>query len=66
MASLFGELIGKYVTAIYTEGGQLQVLKGILVSEDEGFVKIEADYNTTIINKTSIVKIKLKKEGVDD
>jgi RNase P/RNase MRP subunit p29 len=67
MVSLFGGLLGKYVTVIYTEGGQLQVLKGILISEDDDFVKIEADYNTNVINKDAVVKIKLKKEeGADE
>lgn len=63
MPSIFVDFIGKEVTIVYNENSSQHVIKGVLLREDNDFIVIEADVNNLILNKTAVIKIKLRKEG---
>jgi hypothetical protein len=57
--SVFDEFVGKEVKAPYRDGTQFKIARGVLMSIENGFVKINGKLGTIIINEKNIEKMSL-------
>ncbi|MDD5086779.1 MAG: hypothetical protein PHV16_03410 [Candidatus Nanoarchaeia archaeon] len=55
--SVFEEFIGEKVKAPYKDGTQFKIARGVLISAENGFVKIKGKLGTIIINEKNIEKM---------
>ncbi len=55
--SIFEEFLGEEIKAPYQDGSQMKVAKGVLKGITNGFVKIEGELGTIVINERNIVKM---------
>jgi hypothetical protein len=55
--SVFDEFLGKEVKAPYKDGTQFKIARGVLMSIENGFVKINGKLGTIIINEKNIEKM---------
>ena len=56
-----------YDIIVFSEDNEIKTIKGIIISEDEFFVKIKDDYNNEFsIAKSTITKIKKTGGSVDE
>jgi len=56
---IFSHFLGQEVKCPYRDGRQLKVARGVLVSARGGFIKIDGNLGTIIINVRNIEKMSL-------
>jgi len=59
---MFAEFLGKQVKASYQDNHQFRIARGILLLNENGFLKIKGKLGTIFINEQDIRKIALGKE----
>ena len=57
------EFVGKEVKVPFRDAETTRIARGVLVSYDENFIKIKGELGTLIIQRKSIYKIGLLKNG---
>ena len=56
---MFSEFLGKEVKVPYKDGTQFKIARGILVDNNNGFIKIKGTLGTIVINEKNVEKMGL-------
>lgn len=59
--NLFEEFLGQDVKVPYKDGDQFKIARGTLKGISKGFIKIEGDLGTIIVNGKNVEKMSLLK-----
>lgn len=62
-SSVFEEFVGQEVKAPYRDGTALKIARGVLVAINGGFLKINGELGTIIINEKNVEKMSKMSKG---